>query len=97
MKLVKKCLWNALNGVGAKSIGVGSDELSDERHRFRHEELDELDARLAEAGRLLGAVGLSDEEVDDSVNVFLGFDDLSQFRNSLLAKVAGDGPCALCL
>jgi hypothetical protein len=62
---------------------------------LRNEELDELDARLTQAGRYLGTVGLSDEEADDSQNVLFRFEDLSKLGNAFLAKFAGNCPRAL--
>ena len=63
-----------MNGFFAESVGIGSDELCDEWHGLWYEELDELDAGLAETRGRLGAVGLPDEQFDDSEDVFLGFE-----------------------
>jgi hypothetical protein len=85
-----------LNSVLAESVGIGPNELSNEWHGLGHEELDELDTRLAETRGPLGAVGLPDEQVDDSDNVFLGFENSGQLDDALCTGFTCDSFGALC-
>jgi len=87
---------NALDGFFAESVAIGSDELCDERHAERHEELDELDARLAESRGLLAAVGLPDEQFDDPEDVLLGFENSGQLDDALSTGFTSDCFGALC-